>query len=196
EAGADRIHDLRKHDRNGTGPLLKRGYRRGAVGNEHLRRKADEFRRIVIGFGDAAGGETDLHPHVTAVGPAQVSHSALESTEADLPFRVIRDRDQHACAANLLALLRTRRERPRCRAANQRDEVPPFHQCLPCFNGKDTNTSAGWKAAALRHFNPVYVGAGSVTRGCKTACPLYPRGHWSAVRTLQDREGLLPSRGN
>ncbi|MGC1959720.1 MAG: hypothetical protein WA683_19050, partial [Pseudolabrys sp.] len=27
-------------------------------------------------------------------------------------------------------------------------------------NGKDTNTSAGRKTAALRHFNPVYVGSG------------------------------------
>src|SRR5262245_12917260 len=30
-------------------------------------------------------------------------------------------------------------------------------------NGKDTDTSAGRKAAALRHFNPVYVGSGSFT---------------------------------
>jgi hypothetical protein len=36
-------------------------------------------------------------------------------------------------------------------------------QCLRASNGKDTNTSAGRKAAALRHFNPVYVGSGSKT---------------------------------
>jgi len=56
-----------------------------------------------------------------------------------------------------------------------------------------------WKAAALRHFNPVYVGSESVISGqlqCKTACPHYPSGRWSAVRTLQDREGLVSSRRN
>jgi len=36
-----------------------------------------------------------------------------------------------------LGLLRTRRERPRCRAADERDEFAPFHcQCFPCFRPK------------------------------------------------------------
>jgi hypothetical protein len=45
---------------------------------------------------------------------------------------------QDADAPYPLALLRTRRERPRRRrTAKQSDELAPFHcQCLPCFGPK------------------------------------------------------------
>src|SRR5262249_6082652 len=51
---------------------------------------------------------------------------------AGLSFCVICRQDrEHANAPYLLALLRTRRERPRRRAAEQRDEIAPFHCPVP-----------------------------------------------------------------
>jgi hypothetical protein len=36
-----------------------------------------------------------------------------------------------------MGIIRTRRERPRGRAADERDELSPFHcQCFPCFRCK------------------------------------------------------------
>ena len=53
--------------------------------------------------------------------------SLQERREAGLRFRIVRgDAHQHADAPHPLALLRTRRERPRRRrAAEQRDELAP-----------------------------------------------------------------------
>jgi hypothetical protein len=53
-----------------------------------------------------------------------------------VPFRIISSQiDEHAEAPHALSLLRPRRERPRRgRAAEQRDELAPFHcQRLPCL---------------------------------------------------------------
>jgi hypothetical protein len=44
-----------------------------------------------------------------------------------------RHRPDHGYAPNPIGLLRTRRERPRSHAADERDEIAPFHcQCLQC----------------------------------------------------------------
>jgi len=67
------------------------------------------------------------------VDPAQVPHAILESTEARLPFRIIRDRDEHAHAGHTLALLRARHERPDCGATEQRDELPPSYVAHSTF---------------------------------------------------------------
>src|SRR5262249_46175291 len=68
--------------------------------------------------------------------------------------------DEHSDAANLCRLLRTCRERPRsCRAAEQRDELAPFHQqFLPCFPNERNSMP---RAAAMPDFRPLYVRFGS-----------------------------------
>jgi len=60
---------------------------------------------------------------------------------------------------NPLALLRARRERPRCRrAAEKRDKLAPLHcLMLPVLSTERIAHLATHKAAALRHFNPAYV---------------------------------------
>jgi hypothetical protein len=56
-----------------------------------------------------------------------------------MPHGVIWRSHQYAKAAHPVALLRARRERPRRRNAEQRNELALFHsQSLPCFRPKDS----------------------------------------------------------
>ena len=54
--------------------------------------------------------------------------SCRNAADAGLTFRIVRGCEvQHADAPHTLALLRARRERPRRRAAEKRDELAPPH---------------------------------------------------------------------
>src|SRR5262249_33712009 len=92
------------------------------------RRERDQFRRefaYAIGI-TRAPAIVDLH--IPADCPAQLLQPLMESREARLSFRIIGGEiHEHADAPHPLALLRIRRERPRGRAAEQRDELAPFH---------------------------------------------------------------------
>src|SRR5262249_30413018 len=70
-----------------------------------------------------------LDPDVATLRPAELPERFLEHGDAGLRFRVaLGKRHQHADAPQALALLRPRRERPRCRrAAEQRDDLAPSH---------------------------------------------------------------------
>src|SRR5262245_12497514 len=64
-----------------------------------------------------------VDPHVVADSPAQLLQPLMESCEARLSFSIIRGGiHEHADPAHL-RLLRARRERPRSRAAEERDEL-------------------------------------------------------------------------
>src|SRR5262249_47065148 len=59
-------------------------------------------------------------------------------------------------------LLRAHRERPRrCRAADERDDVAPFHCPMPPVLPNEGIAHLG--TAALRDFNPAYVVCGSIS---------------------------------
>src|SRR5262249_53203705 len=67
---------------------------------------------------------------------------------------------EHADAPNALALLRVRSERPRRRrAAEERDELAPFHCPIPPVLPNERNSTP--RAAALRDFRPLYDRYGS-----------------------------------
>ena len=67
-----------------------------------------------------AQGPTVVDPHIAAVGPAQLLQPLQKGSEASAPYRIIRGHvREHADAAHSLRLLRARRERPRCRAAER-----------------------------------------------------------------------------
>src|SRR5262249_51628496 len=81
--------------------------------------------------------ERELAGHRTR--PARLMQDLLERGEAGRPIWIVRGRvHEPADAPPSLALRRARRERPRrCRAAEQHDEVAPFHcQYLPYFPPK------------------------------------------------------------
>jgi hypothetical protein len=78
-----------------------------------------------------------VHPHVAAIGPAQARKRLRERRNESLRQRIVFvERHEHADAPHPPALLRPRRERPCCRAAERSDEFAPSkanaHQPLPC----------------------------------------------------------------
>ena len=73
--------------------------------------------------------------HVAAVGPAQLLQHLQERRDVGQRVRIVRSAAavDHTDAPHPLRLLRPRRHRPcRCRAAEQRDELPPS-----CMSGKE-----------------------------------------------------------
>src|SRR5262245_26598469 len=69
-----------------------------------------------------------VDPHVAADAPARLLETLQERPDAGLKFRIVRSRGQeNADETHPLALLRVRSERPRRRAAEQRDELPALH---------------------------------------------------------------------
>src|SRR5262249_8665111 len=77
---------------------------------------------------DVSAGPTKVHPHVAAIGPTQVRKRLSErrdhSRRRAIVFVAPHD---HADVPHAVALLRARQERPRRRAAEERDELAPDH---------------------------------------------------------------------
>src|SRR5262249_46125914 len=69
-----------------------------------------------------------MDPQIAAVYPAQFLQLLDERSALRPSFRIaLRPAHQYADPAHLLGLLRARRERPRRRAADERNERAPFH---------------------------------------------------------------------
>jgi hypothetical protein len=64
---------------------------------------------------------------IAAIQPAKLCESLLKSCNPRLPLRVITGPHQHSDVSHSLGLLRAHRERPRCRAAEQRNERAALH---------------------------------------------------------------------
>jgi len=101
--------------------LKQRSNNRAATGQDHVRHERDQFRRVsatAIGVGRAP---TVVDLQVATDGPAQLLQPLCQRSDAGRRFRVVGGQ-VHQCAdpPHLLALLRARRERPRCRAPEQR----------------------------------------------------------------------------
>ena len=78
-----------------------------------------------------------VHPHVAAIGPTEIRKRLSERRDASLPQGIVFVvPHEHADAPHAVALLRPCRERPRRRAAKERDEFAPSkanpHLALPC----------------------------------------------------------------
>ena len=65
--------------------------------------------------------------HVAAGGPTQKRQSLQKRTMPSLKYRIVRYRRKYYADAPHAFLLRARSERPRRRAAEQYDELAPFH---------------------------------------------------------------------
>src|SRR5262245_9414953 len=73
-------------------------------------------------------GPAGIDPQVAALAPSQLAERLCERGEPGLPLGIVRgDIREHANAPHSLDLLRARRERPRGRAADERDELAPSH---------------------------------------------------------------------
>jgi len=101
-----------------------------------VRGERDQFRgKCAIALGVTCA-PADVDADVATLRPPQLLQPLQKRRETDLPCRIVRrDTQQHANAPHPLALLRPRRERPRRRATEKRDEVAPFQLIeFPRFN--------------------------------------------------------------
>jgi hypothetical protein len=133
ESSADRIGDLHKHDGQGAGDTLQRRHAQGATGQNDVRRKRDQFRRVSTITIDIVLAPAGVDPHIAAVGPAQLLQDLLERCDAGVTFWIVRGRvHEHTDPPHLLGLLRARGERPRRRTTENTEKRPSPH-VRPCI---------------------------------------------------------------
>src|SRR5262249_18915606 len=83
-----------------------------------------QFGRIFTSFLGVEFRPPSFDPYIASSDPARLREPLKERPDPGLKFRIVRGcRQQHADAPHPLGLLRTRRERPRRRAAKQCDEL-------------------------------------------------------------------------
>ena len=111
-----------------TANSTKRAHDRPSRSQDDIRRERDQLRSVSAKAIEIAGAPAVFDPHVAAEGPAQLGQPLRERRDAFQSSLIALDRaHQHADPAHALALLRPRRERPRGSAAEERDELAPFH---------------------------------------------------------------------
>src|SRR5215472_15914229 len=95
---------------------------------DDVRRERGQFCCVPANFAGIGRGPASVDAHVAADGPSQQRQLLQERPDPGLKFRIIRGCGQeHADPTHTLTLLRSRRERPRSRAAEQRDELAAVH---------------------------------------------------------------------
>src|SRR5262249_58608776 len=83
---------------------------------------------------DVTAAPPKVHPEVGAIGPSQVRKRLKERRNKSLRHGIVFvEPHEHADAPHPLALLRPRREGPRRRAAEARDEVAALNHSITSF---------------------------------------------------------------
>ena len=101
---------------------------RRAAAQDNVRRERDQLRRVAAIAAGIARAPAIVEAHVASVGPAQFLQPLQERSDAGQRFRIVGGEvHEHADPSHRARLLRPRRERPRRRAAEQRDELAPSH---------------------------------------------------------------------
>src|SRR5262249_30060585 len=173
EAGADGVDDIQEHHRHSVHRLLQCYYGRGAASQDDIGRECDQFRRI---YATAVGIEstpTVVDPHVATDGPAQLLQTLRECGDAGRCFRIVRGQVQkHADAPYALALLRARRQRPRRRAAEQRDELSAPHSITSSAVARSVDGTSSPSALAVLRLITVWCLIGNCTGRSAAFSPL------------------------
>src|SRR5262249_29089348 len=109
--------------------MSQRRGRRRALRQDHIRRDACEFRRLLPQTARVAGGPAVLDPDVATIPPTKVRERLRKRGNQGLLIGItLISSHQHADAPHLIRLLRACRKWPSSgRAAEQRDELAAFH---------------------------------------------------------------------
>src|SRR5215470_16659313 len=128
EAGADRVDNASKHNRDSTVRTLQRPHDGAASGQDDVRFECNHFGHILANkVWIGAHSKAVFEPDVAPFNPSQLLQRLLECRIAGCGTEIA-DTAHDADAPHSLGLLRARRARPRdYRAAEQRDEVAPSH---------------------------------------------------------------------
>src|SRR6516164_5197071 len=129
EARADRISETGEHDWNLTRLTLQRGDRRRCMREDHVGSQCDQFFSERLRLIRAGGRcKTVVDAEIAAFRPYALFQPIPKRCESCPVFRIVLgEGGQHADVSSLVGLLRVRPERPRRRAAEQRDERAAFH---------------------------------------------------------------------
>jgi hypothetical protein len=106
--------------------LLQRGHDQAATSHNDVRCERDQFDGIFASFCGIAGSPTNVYAHIAAFAPTPLFKRFSEGG-ITLPTLGILNhtRHEHADASHPFPLLRPRYDRPRHRAAEPRNELPP-----------------------------------------------------------------------
>ena len=144
KSGADRIGNEDEDDRHAAGRLQQRSHACGAACEDDVGCERDQFRSVLAGGRSVPGSPSVVDAQVSADGPAQRLEPLQECCDARLSFRILCGEGvEHADAPHPFALLRPRRERPRCSAAEERDEGATFHRCNHSITSSASASSVG-----------------------------------------------------
>src|SRR5262249_28569973 len=131
KTSGNRVEDLHEDDRYRPGLLQQRRQNRRAGGKNDVRRERDQFGGIFADPHRVARGPTDVDLQVATLAPTELLKSLAKCCQsAQRLLVIVSPRQQHADPARAFAGLRSRRERPRCRAAEQRDERAALHHSI------------------------------------------------------------------
>src|SRR5205807_862627 len=107
----------------------------GSVGDYEIGRRLRQFRRGRADAPEIARRPVPVDAQVLSLTPAKLRETLPKGGRARAPLGVVLGIGHHdGDAANAVALLRAPRERPRRRAAESQDELPPPH-VLPSIRG-------------------------------------------------------------
>ena len=81
---------MHEHNRQNAGDTLQRRHAQGASGQDDVRRKRDQFRRVLANAVDIVLAPADVDPHIAAVAPAQLLQGLPERRDAGLTFCIVR----------------------------------------------------------------------------------------------------------
>src|SRR5499427_10858019 len=108
--------------------MSQRCHAQRAAGQYEVWHQRDQFRRVSAIAIDIVLAPAGVDPDVAAVAPSQLLQGLLERRQLDLTAWIVRGPvHEHTEPPHPLALLPACRERPRRRAAEQCDELAPFH---------------------------------------------------------------------
>ena len=109
-------------------------------------RERNHFDRVFLHGGARAVAPAIVQTNILPNAPAQLLQRLDEGRHAILSFRIVGgERCEYADAPDSLALLRVRRERPRC-AAEKRDELAPPH--CPSQAGEAHRSGSNWEVGS------------------------------------------------
>src|SRR5262245_27401312 len=178
QAGADRIGGTCKHNRHGSGCLQQRLHRRCAAGHDDVGRERHQFRRTLAKIVRLDGGPVGLDAQVATFTPSQLLKALHQCGVALLDVRIVRGpaAREYADAPHPLALLRPRRDWPRRRTAEQRDELaPPDHSITSSARASSVGGTSRPSAFAVLRLSATSYLVGACTGRSAGFSPLRTR---------------------
>src|SRR6516162_5459406 len=183
ETLSDRIVDDIEYDRDGTGRLFQCGSDRRPASDDEVRCRTYQLLRIGSDPAQVSTGISMLDSDIAVLGPPERLEPLPKRNNAGQRFRIVLDvRVEERDATHARRLLRVHSERPRSRAAEQRDEGAALHSITSsacCRNGSGMVRPSAFAVLRLTISSNL---VGSWTGKSPALAPLRIRSTYDAAR--------------